>query len=156
MIMKRLQEVMKSPPACPDLYLAACAIHAARGRFQAAGEKIEQALARMPSEAGRLLPRLEEIQKQSGESAPIALIYADACLRAGRHDKALAAFGEAARRDPSAFDRPFEGIEAIAKPAPKMGEAYLGRARLHAQRLRADLAVADLQQAGRLDPPPSP
>ena len=152
MILRRLQEAIESSPACPDPYLAACAIHAARGRYQAAGEKIEQALACMPGEAERLLPRLEEIQKQSRGSAPIALIYADACLRAGRHDKALAAFGEAARRDPSAFDRAFEGIEAIVKAAPKTGEAYLGRARLHAQRLRADLAVADLQQAGRLEP----
>src|SRR5207249_4486695 len=107
---------------------------------------------KMPSEVERLLPRLEEIQKQSRGNASISLIYADACLRAGRHDKALEAFGEAAERDPAAFDRALEGVETIVKAAPKMGGAYLWRGRLHARRLRVDQAVADLQHAGRLDP----
>jgi len=152
MILKRLQELIEAAPTCPDPYLAACAIHAARGRVQAAGEKIEQALAKMPNEVERLLPRLEEIQKQSRGNASISLIYADACRRAGRHDKALEAFGEAAERDPAAFDRALEGIETIVKAAPRMGEAYLWRARLHARRMRVDQAVADLQHAGRLEP----
>lgn len=152
MIMKRLQETIDASPACPDPYLAACAIHAARGKFQAAAEKIEQALRSMPGEAERLLPRLEEIQKQNRNSTPITLTFADACLRAGRHDKALAAFGEAARRDPSVLDRAFLGIEAIVKAAPGMGEAYLWRARMHAQRLQIDQALADLKEAARLAP----
>ena len=150
MILKRLQEMIDTAPGCPDPYLAACAIHAARGKFQSAAEKIEQALKNMPGEAERLLPRLEEIQKQNRNCTPIALTLADACLSAGRFDKALAAFGEAARRDPSAQERACAGIEAVVKAAPKMGEAYLWRARMHAQRMQVDQALADLKEAARL------
>src|SRR2546426_526781 len=97
LVLKRLQKMIETDPTCPDPYVAACAIHAARGKFQAAAEKIEQALDKMPGEAERLLPRPEEIQKQNKGSATISLLLADACMRAGKHDRALAAYGEAAR-----------------------------------------------------------
>ncbi|MBI1950299.1 MAG: tetratricopeptide repeat protein [Acidobacteria bacterium] len=150
MILKRLHEMIDAAPGCPDPYLAACAIHAARGKFQSAAEKIEQALKNLPGEVERLLPRLEEIQKQNRNSAPVSLMLADACLRAGRYDKALAAFGEAARRDPSLQDRACAGIEAVVKAAPDLGEGYLWRARMHARRMQVDLALADLKEAARL------
>ncbi len=152
LILKRLHEMFETSPACPDPYLAACAIHAARGKFQAAAKTIEQALEKMPDEAERLLPRLEEIQKQNKGSAPITVLLADACLRAGRHDRALQAYGEAARRDPGLADRALAGIEAILKSDPKMGEAYLWRARFLSQRMLVDQALNDLHQAGRLNP----
>ena len=150
MILKRLHEMIDASPATPDGYLAACAIHAGRGKFQSAAEKIEQALKNLPGEVDRLLPRLEEIQKQERGSTAISLIYADACLRAGRHVKALAAFGETARRDPSALDRASEGIEAVVKAEPGLGEAYLWRARMRAQRMQIDEALADLKEAAHL------
>jgi tetratricopeptide (TPR) repeat protein len=150
MILKRLQEMIDASPTSPDPYLVACAIHAGRGKFQSAAEKIEQALKNLPGEVDRLLPRLEEIQRQERGSTAISMIYADACLRAGRHDKALAAFGETARRDPSALDRACEGIEAVVKAAPGLGEAYLWRARMRAQRMQVDEALADLKEAARL------
>ncbi len=152
MILKRLQEMIATDPTCPDPYLAACAIHATRGKFQAAAEKIEQALDKMPGEAERLLPRLEEIQKQNKGSAPITLLLADACLRAGKHDRALVAYGEAARRDPGLADRALSGIETVVKAAPKTGEAYLWRARIRAQRMLVDRALVDLDEAARLKP----
>ena len=152
LVLKRLQEMIETDPTCPDPYVAACAIHAARGKFQAAAEKIEQALDKMPGEAERLLPRLEEIQKQNKGSATISLLLADACMRAGKHDRALAAYGESARRDAGLIERALQGIEAVLKAAPKMGEAYLWRGRLRAHRMLVDQALADLHQAARLKP----
>jgi tetratricopeptide (TPR) repeat protein len=152
MILKRLQECTDAAPAALDPYLAACAIHAARGKFQAAAEKIQQALLKLPNEAERLLPRLEDICRQSRGNAQMQLLLAQASLRAGRHDKALGAFSEAARRDPALLDAAFEGYEVIVSACPRMARAYLERARVHAQRLRADMAIADLERACRLSP----
>jgi len=152
LVLKRLQEMIEAAPTCPDPYMAACAIHAARGKFQAAAEKIEQALEKLPGEAERLLPRLEEIQKQNQGSGSISLLLADACVRAGRHDRALAAYGEAARRDTGLVDRALRGIEAVMKAAPKSADAYLLRARLRRQRMLVDQALSDLHQAARLKP----
>jgi tetratricopeptide (TPR) repeat protein len=152
LLLKGLHEMMSTSPSCLDPYLAACAIHAARGKFPAAASMIERALEQVPDEAERLLPRLEEIGRQNKGSAPITLLLADACMRAGRHERALAAYGEAARRDPGLADRALAGIEAILKAAPNLGEAYLWRARFLTQRLQVDRAVGDLQQAARLKP----
>jgi tetratricopeptide (TPR) repeat protein len=151
MILKRIQELIEAAPTCPDPYLAACAIHTARGRLKAAAEKIEQALEKMPAEAERLVPRLEEISRQNHAPA-ITLLLAQACLRAGQHEKAIRAFAEAAQKDPSCGEPALAGIEAILEAAPRLGEAYLARARFHALRLRADEAVADLHRAWQLAP----
>jgi tetratricopeptide (TPR) repeat protein len=152
MALRRLQEILEAGPTTAEPYLAACAIHAARGKFTAAAEKIQQALQKMPGEAERLLPRLEEICRQNRGNAQINMVFADACLRAGKFDKALHAFAEAARKDASLFDASFAGYEAVLKACPGMGEAYLARGRAHAQRLRADQALADLTRASRLSP----
>ncbi len=152
MILKRLYECVDAAPTAPDPYLAACAIHAARGKFQAATETIQQAFLKMPGEIDRLLPRLEEIWKQNRSSAQIALTFAYACLRARSYDKALVAFTEASQRDRTLFDATFEGFEAIVNACPKMGEACLARARAHAHRMRIDQALGDLDRASRLSP----
>lgn len=152
MIQKRLQEITMAAPTCLDPYLAACAIHASKGKFMAAAEKIQQALQKMPAEAARLLPRLEEIWKQQRGSARLTLLFADACLKAGQHDKALAAFVEASQKDATILDAVFSGLEEIVKARPRMGEAYLARAHVHALRMRADQALADLDRAARLAP----
>jgi tetratricopeptide (TPR) repeat protein len=152
MILKRLQEILMAAPTCPDAYLAACAIHASKGKFLAAAEKIQQAFDKIPAEAGRLLPRLEEIWKQHRNSPRLTLLFAEACLKAGQHDKALGAYVEAAQKDATAAEAAIEGIEAIVKSNPKMGEAYLARGRAHAQRLRTEKALADLDRASRLSP----
>src|SRR5262249_61896833 len=130
--LKRLHRTTQAPPAAPDAYLAACSVHAARGKFQAAAETIQKALEKMPEETERLVPRLEEIQKQNKGSAPITLLLADACLRAGRHERALQAYGDAARRDAGLADRALAGIEEILRAAPQLGEAHLWRAGLPA------------------------
>jgi tetratricopeptide (TPR) repeat protein len=152
MVLKRLQECIDTAPAALDPYLAACAIHAARGKFQAAAEKIQQALLKLPNESERLLPRLEDICRQSRGNAQMQMLLAQASLRAGRHEKALEAFAEAARRDPALLDAAFEGYEVIVSACPRMARAYLERARVHGQRLRADMAIADLERACRLSP----
>ena len=152
MILKRLYELMEAAPANPEPYLAACAIHAARGKFPAAAETIQKALLKIPGEIDRLLPRLEEIWKQNRTSSQIALVFAHACLKAEKHEKALTAFSEAAQRDATLFDAAFEGFEAIVNARPKMGEAYLARAGAHAARMRIDQALADLGHACRLAP----
>ncbi|HEU4402558.1 MAG TPA: tetratricopeptide repeat protein [Candidatus Polarisedimenticolia bacterium] len=151
MILKRLQEIIVAAPTCPDPYLSACAIHAARGKFLAAAEKIQQAFEKIPTETERLLPRLEEIWKQHRGNSRLTLLFADACLKAGKHQKALAAFTEAAQKDATAADAAFTGLEAIVKACPKMGEAYLARARAHARKMRTDKALADLDRASRLE-----
>ena len=152
MILKRLQEITMAAPACLDAYLAACAIHASKGKFMAAAEKIQQAFQKLPGEAARLLPRLEEICKQQRGSPRLMLLFADACLKAGEHAKALAAFVEVQQKDASTTDTVFDGLEAIVTACPKMGEAYAARAHVHAQRMRADQALADLERAARLAP----
>jgi len=152
MILKRLYECMDAAPTCPEPYLAACAIHAGKGKFLAAAETIQKAFLKMPAEIDRLLPRLEEIWKQNRNGAQIALVFAQACLKAGKHEKALVAFGDAAQRDASLFDAAFEGFEAIVNACPKLGDAYLMRGRAHAQRMRIDQALGDLDRASRLAP----
>jgi tetratricopeptide (TPR) repeat protein len=152
LVQKRLQEIMEAAPACPDPYVAACAIHAGKGKYLAAAETIQAALLRAPAAAEQLLPRLEEIWTQHRGSARIALMFAEAARRAGRHEQALVAYTEAARKDAALFDAALDGIEAIVKTAPKMGEAYLARGRAHVARLRGAEAVDDLQRAARLAP----
>ncbi|MGH9749770.1 MAG: tetratricopeptide repeat protein [Candidatus Polarisedimenticolia bacterium] len=152
LILRRLQECNDAAPAIVDPYLAACAIHAARGKFQAAAEKIQQALLKAPGESERLLPRLEEICRQHPGNPQMQMVLAQSSLRAGRYDRALPAFAEAARRDPTLLDAAFEGYEVIVKAAPGNSRAYLERARVHAQRMRAELALSDLDRACRLDP----
>ncbi len=152
MVLKRLQECVEAAPICPDPYLAACAIHTARGKFQAAAEKMQQALLKMPNESARLLPRLEEIGRQSRGNPILQMVVAQAALSAGQHDRALVAFAEAARRDPALTDAAFEGFEAIVGARPDLGAAWLERGRAHAHRLRLDLALIDLQRAAQVDP----
>jgi tetratricopeptide (TPR) repeat protein len=152
MVLKRLEECIEAAPACPDPYLASCAIHAARGKFMAAAEKIQQAMERMPAESERLLPRLDEIYRQHRGNARIGLAYARACLRAGKQELALPAFGAAAEKDPSLLDAAMEGYEEIIKACPKLGPAYLERARVLSRRMQADRALADLGRAARLAP----
>ena len=152
MILKRLQECVDAAPTCPEPYLAACAVLAARGKFQAAAEKIQQALLKMPDESARLLPRLEEIGRQNRGNPTLQMVIAQAALRAEQYERALAAFGEAARGDPALTDAAFEGFEAIVGARPDLGAAWLERGRAHARRLRLDLALVDLQRAAQVDP----
>ncbi len=152
MILKRLYEAIDAAPTCPEPYLAACAIHAGRGKSLAAAETIQKAFLKMPGEIDRLLPRLEEIWKQNRSAAQIALVFAQACLKVGKYDKALLAFSDAAQKDSALFDAAYEGFEVIVKSVPKMGEAHLARARAHAQRMRVDQALGDLDRASRLSP----
>ncbi|HKB07718.1 MAG TPA: hypothetical protein VKF61_05505, partial [Candidatus Polarisedimenticolia bacterium] len=152
MVLKHLNELIEAAPTCPDPYVAACAVYVARGKLQAAAQKIEQALEKLPGEVERLLPRLEEVQKQTKASGSISLILADACLRAGRHDRALAAYGEAGRRDSALVERALKGVEAILEAAPKMAEAHLWRARFRSHRMQFDEALVDLHQAAQLQP----
>ncbi|HXH28206.1 MAG TPA: tetratricopeptide repeat protein, partial [Candidatus Polarisedimenticolia bacterium] len=152
MVLKRLQELILLAPSSPEPYLVTCAIHASRGKLTAAAETIQKALMRIPAEADRLVPRLEEIWKQHRGNPQIAMAFAEVCRRAGRHDKAIQAYGDAASKDSALFDAAFEGFEAIVAERPDLGEAYLARGRAHAQRLRIDPALADLEQACRLDP----
>ncbi|HEX9427846.1 MAG TPA: tetratricopeptide repeat protein [Candidatus Polarisedimenticolia bacterium] len=151
MVLKRLQEMIETAPTALEPYLAACAVHAAKGKFQAAAETIQQALFKIPRELDRLLPRLEEIWKQNRSAPQIALVFGQASLKAERYDKSLAAFEEAAQRDSALFDAAFEGFEAIVNAQPKMGPAYLARGRAHASRMRVDMALADFDRAARLD-----
>jgi tetratricopeptide (TPR) repeat protein len=151
-IQKRLQESLRAAPSTAEPYLASSAIHATRGKLQAAAELLSRALEKTPGLAGRLLPRLEEIWKQARGNGRIALIVADACLRAGKHDRAVAAFNEAAQRDPDLLGAVERGLEGILSACPEMGEAFLARARTLAQRLRVDAARSDLDQAFRLTP----
>jgi tetratricopeptide (TPR) repeat protein len=152
MVLKRLQELILLSPGSPEPYLVTCAIHASRGKLTAAAETIQKALMRIPAEADRLVPRLEEIWKQHRGNPQIAMAFAEVCRRAGHHDKAILAYGDAAGKDSALFDAAFEGFEAIVAERPEMGEAYLARGRAHAQRLRIEPALADLEKACQLEP----
>jgi tetratricopeptide (TPR) repeat protein len=152
MVLKRLEECIEAAPDCADPYLAAGTIHAARGKFMAAAEKIQQAMERMPAEAEGLLPRLDEIYRQHRGNARLGLVYARACRRAGKLEAALSAFGAAAEKDPACLDAAMEGYEEIIKTNPKLGAAYLERARVLSRRMQADQALADLGRAVRLAP----
>jgi tetratricopeptide (TPR) repeat protein len=151
-IQRRLQESLRAAPTTAEPYLASSAIHATRGKLQAAAELLARALEKTPGLAGRLLPRLEEVWKQARGNGRIALILAEACLRAGKHDRAVAAFNEAMQRDPELLGAAERGLEAVIDACPQMGEAFLARARTHAHRLRVDAARTDLDQSFRLTP----
>ncbi|MFQ5843396.1 MAG: tetratricopeptide repeat protein [Planctomycetota bacterium] len=151
-ILKRLQEMVDELPACADPLLAISAIHAGRGKLQSAAERIAEALERAPGEADRLLPRLEEIWKQSRGHARIALLFGRSCVRVSRHDRAIAAFSEAVLKDDASFEAAFRGLEEVIRVHPKMADAHLARARAHALRRRIDPAVSDFDRAFRLAP----
>jgi tetratricopeptide (TPR) repeat protein len=152
MVQKRLQEMIEAAPAAADPYLAACAVHAARGKFKAAAEDLEKALKAFPNESERLLPRLEEIWQQHRASAPIALLFARACVQAKRFERAVPALSEALDRDPSVTDEVAAALDAVVRGSPKSGEARLARGRAGARRLKIDEALADFDRAVRLAP----
>ncbi len=151
-VQRRLQESMKESPSTAEPYLASSAIHATRGKHQAAAEVLSRATAANPDLAARLLPRLEEIWKQARTSGSVALVYADACLTAGEHEKAAAAFGDTARKDGSLQKQALEGLDRVIEARPDQGAAFLERARIHAARLRLEPARADLDRAFTLAP----
>jgi thioredoxin-like negative regulator of GroEL len=151
-VLKRLQEINEQDPDCCDASLASASILAGRGKPLPAVEALWKAMRRMPAQANRLLPRIEEIWNAHRDNGRIALLFAESCLAASQHKKALLGFIDAAAQEPSQLDTVMEGLEAITQASPEMGEAFLTRGRLHSRRMQLEQALADLGRAVQLAP----
>ena len=151
-VQRRLQESLKEAPTIAEPYLAASAIHATRSKHQAAADVLARALEANPALAGKLLPRLEEISKQARGNARVACVFAEACLRVGDHERAVEAYGEAARADAELSATALEGLNVIIEARPDLGVAHLERGRIHASRLQVEKARLDLDRAFSLVP----
>jgi tetratricopeptide (TPR) repeat protein len=152
LVLKRLQEINEQDPDCLDASLASASILATRGKPLPAIEILWKALRRAPAQANRFLPRIEEIWNAHRDNGRIALLFAESCLAASQHKKALLGFIDAAAQEPSQLDAVMEGLEAIAQASPRMGEVFLTRGRLHSRRMQLQPALADLDRAVQLAP----
>ncbi|MEE9292404.1 MAG: tetratricopeptide repeat protein [Acidobacteriota bacterium] len=151
-VQRRLQESLKEAPTVAEPYVAASAIHTTRSKHQAAADVLSRALEANPNLAGKLLPRLEEIAKHARGNARVATVFADACLRAGKHERAVEAYGDAARADAEMAATSLKGLNVIIETCPDLGVAHLERGRIHASLLQIDEARSDLDRAFSLVP----
>jgi tetratricopeptide (TPR) repeat protein len=152
MSLRRLQEILVADPPCSAAWLASADVLLARGQPLQAAERLAEAISRAPQEAAGPLARLEELYRKHTEVGQVAILFAEAALRAGRHDDAAAAYGEAADRDRALAEDALMGLEAIVKLSPRLAEARLQRARVGLRLSHEEAALSDLSEAARLSP----
>jgi tetratricopeptide (TPR) repeat protein len=150
--LRRLQEILIADPACTPAWLACADVLAGRGQHLQAAERLAEAIARAPEEAGGLIDRLDELYRRNPDQGAMALLLAEACARAGRHDRAALAYGEAAGRDLSLAEEALAGLDALIAASPRLAEAWLLRARVRLRLSRNEPALADFAETARLQP----
>jgi tetratricopeptide (TPR) repeat protein len=152
MTLRRLQEILVADPPCSAAWLASADVLLARGQPLQAAERLAEAIARAPQEAAGPMTRLEELYRRHADVGPVAVLFAEAAMRAGRHDQAATAYGEAAERDLALAEDALMGLDAIVKLSPRLAEARLQRARVCLRLSRGEAALTDLSEAARLSP----
>ena len=152
MALRRLQEILIADPACTAACLASADIQASRGHPLQAAKRLAEAIARAPREAGSLLTRLEELYQEHRSQGEMALLFAEACLQSGQHDRAARAYGDAAGIDPAHCEPALMGLDAIISANPHLADGYLIRARTRLRAARGEAALADFAETARLAP----
>jgi tetratricopeptide (TPR) repeat protein len=152
MALRRIQEILVADPPCSAAWLASADVLLARGQPLQAAERLAEAIARAPQEAAGPMTRLEELYRRHADVGAVAILFAEAALRAGLHDQASTAYGEAAERDLALAEDALMGLDAIVKLSPRLAEARLQRARVCLRLSRGEAALADLSEAARLSP----
>jgi tetratricopeptide (TPR) repeat protein len=150
--LRRLQEILIADPACTPAWIACSEVLAARGQVLQAAERLAEAIARTPVDTDPLLNRLDELHRKHPGQTAMTLLLAEACARAGRHERAAHAYGEAAAADLALGDEALAGLDAILETNPRLPEVRLARARTRMRMLRAEPALADFAAAARLQP----
>jgi tetratricopeptide (TPR) repeat protein len=152
MALRRLQEILVADPPCSAAWLASAEVLLARGQPLQAAERLAEAIARAPQEAAGPMTRLEELYRRHADVGAVAILFAEAALRAGQHDQAATAYGEAAERDLALAEDAIMGLDAIVKLSPRLAGARLQRARVCLRLSRGEAALTDLSEAARLSP----
>jgi tetratricopeptide (TPR) repeat protein len=150
--LRRLQEILIADPGCTPAWLACSEVLAGRGQVLQAAERLAEAIARSPTDAAGLLDRLEELHRRHPSLAPMTLLLAEACARAGQHERAARAYGEAAAGDLALGEEALLGLDTLLESNQRMAEAWLVRARIRLRLARNEPALADFAEATRLQP----
>ncbi|HUD71395.1 MAG TPA: tetratricopeptide repeat protein [Dongiaceae bacterium] len=150
--LRRLQELLIADPSCTGAWLACAEVLAGRGQSLQAAERLAEAIARDASQAGALLDRIESLYRAHPGEAPMALIYAEACARAGQPDRAARAYGEAAAGDLESVPAAMTGLDGLIASNPRLAECWWQRARARLRLSQNEAALADLAEAARLAP----
>ncbi len=82
----------------------------------------------------------------------MTLLFAEACARAGQHERAARAYGEAAAGDVALGEEALLGLDALLASNPRLAEAWLVRARIRMKLAHNAPALADFTEAARLSP----
>ena len=156
MALRRLHEILTEKPGCTVAWIASADVLAERGQRLQAAERLAEAIARDPAESHGLLGRLEELHRAHPDDGPLALLFAEACLRAGGHERAARAFGALAGRSLEMAEAAARGLDTILQANPRLAEARHMRARARLRLSRSEEALQDLQEAARLAPRMAP
>lgn len=152
MALRRLQEILVADPACVIAWLSSAEVLEHRGQPLQAAERLAEAIARAPLDAESLLGRLEQLCAAHPEEGPMQLLFADASLRLGEHDRAVRAYGDVAARDLDGAAAALRGLDAILEASPRHPEARVMRARARLRLSQSQAALQDLTEAAQMAP----
>ena len=152
MALRRLQEILIADPACVVAWMSSAEILEGRGQPVQAAERLAEAIARAPGDAESLLARIEALCRAHPDEGPMLLLFADASLRLGEHDRAVRAWGEMAARDLDGASAALKGLDAVLEAVPRHAEARIMRARARLRLSQSEAALADLAEAANLAP----
>ncbi|HZN02517.1 MAG TPA: tetratricopeptide repeat protein [Candidatus Polarisedimenticolia bacterium] len=152
MALRRLQEILIADPTCVIAWMSSAEVLEHRGQALQAAERLAEAIARAPQDAESLLGRLEQLCRSHPDEGPMQLLFADASLRLGEHDRAVRAYGDAAARDLDGAAAALRGLDAILEASPRHPEARVMRARARLRLSQSDAALTDLSEAAHLAP----
>jgi tetratricopeptide (TPR) repeat protein len=150
--LRRLQEILIADSSCTGAWLACAEVLAGRGQSLQAAERLAEAIARDASQATALLDRIETLYRAHPGEAAMALMYAEACARAGQQERAARAYGEAAARDLESVPAAVTGLDGLIASNPRLAECWWQRARARLRLSQNEAALADLAEAARLAP----
>jgi tetratricopeptide (TPR) repeat protein len=150
--LRRLQELLIADPSCTGAWLASADVLAGRGQSLQAAERLAEAIARDPAQATALLDRIESLYRAHPGEASMALMFAEACARAGQQERAARAYGEAAARDLESAPVAATGLDGLIASSPRLAECWWQRARARLRLSQNEAALADFAEAARLSP----